>query len=44
MKTWIADLYILHMTTFLAQFRDVPRDTGPKQSHMPSKSDLLCAC
>lgn len=30
MKTGIADLYIPHMTTFLACFRDVLLATGPK--------------
>lgn len=43
MKIGIADLYIPHLTTFLAHFRDVLHATGPKKSHLPLKSDLLWA-
>lgn len=43
MKIGIPDLYIPHMTTFLAHFRDILYATAPKQFHLPLKSDLLWA-
>lgn len=43
MKIGIADLYIPHVTIFLAHFRDVLHVTGSKQSHLPLKVDLLWA-
>lgn len=43
MKTWIADFYIPHTTTFLAHFGDIQHSTGPQQSHLTLKLVLLWA-